>query len=71
MDSVLRVQPVFFICMLVTKVIGFDGIAKEVRLSSQFRRQPMYYAVTKYIAPFFLMIILASSIASTLGLITI
>ena len=70
-NSLMMPISAFFICMLVTKVIGFDGIAKEVRLSSQFRRQPMYYAVTKYIAPFFLMIILASSIASTLGLITI
>ena len=61
----------FFICLLVIRAIGFDGIAREVKLSSRFRRQRMYYVVTKYIAPFFLLIILASSIASTLGFITI
>lgn len=61
----------FFICLLVSRVIGFDGIAKEVRLSSQFRRQPLYYIVTKYIAPVFLIIILFSSIANALGFITI
>ena len=70
-NSLMMPISAFFICLLVIKVIGFDGIAKEVKLSSRFRRQPMYYVVTKYIAPFFLLIILASSIASTLGFITI
>ncbi|MBQ9902748.1 MAG: sodium-dependent transporter [Clostridia bacterium] len=70
-NSLMMPISAFFICLLVIKVIGFDGIEKEVRLSSQFRRQPMYYVVTKYIAPFFLLIILASSLANTLGLITI
>ena len=70
-NSLMMPISAFFICILVIKVIGFDGIAEEVKRSSKFNRQPMYYVVTKYIAPFFLMIILASSIASTLGLITI
>ena len=70
-NSLMMPISAFFICILVIRVIGFDGIAKEVKLSSRFNRQPMYYVVTKYIAPFFLLIILASSIASTLGLITI
>lgn len=70
-NSLMMPISAFFTCILVIRVIGFDGIAAEVRLSSKFRRQPMYYVVTKYIAPFFLMIILASSIASALGFITI
>ena len=70
-NSLMMPISAFFTCILVIRVIGFDGIAAEVRLSSKFRRQPMYYVVIKYIAPFFLMIILASSIASALGFITI
>ncbi len=70
-NSVMMPVSAFFICLLVIRAIGFDGIAREVKLSSRFRRQRMYYVVTKYIAPFFLLIILASSIASTLGFITI
>ena len=70
-NSVMMPVSAFFVCILIIRVIGFDGVAKEVKLSSKFRRQPMYYIVTKYIAPFFLMIILASSIASALGFITI
>ena len=70
-NSLMMPISAFFTCILVIRVIGFDGIAAEVKLSSKFSRQPMYYVVTKYIAPFFLMIILASSIASALGIITI
>ena len=70
-NSLMMPVSAFFICILVINVIGFDGISREVKLSSAFRRQPMYYVVTKYIAPFFLMIILASSIANALGFITI
>ena len=70
-NSLMMPVSALFICLLVIRVIGFDGIAREVRLSSQFRRQPMYYIVTKYIAPVFLLIILVSSIASALGFITI
>ena len=70
-NSLMMPVSAFFTCLLVIKVVGFDEIAKEVKLSSKFRRQPMYYVVTKYIAPFFLLIILASSIAGALGLITI
>ena len=70
-NSIMMPVSAFCICLLVIRVVGFDGITKEVRLSSRFRRQPMYYVVTKYIAPFFLLIILASSIANALGFISI
>ena len=70
-NSLMMPISALFICILVIKVIGFEGISKEIKLSSAFRRQPMYYVVTKYIAPFFLMIILASSIANAFGFITI
>ena len=70
-NSLMMPVSALFTCLLVIKVIGIDGIAKEVRLSSRFSRQPMYNVVIKYIAPFFLLIILGSSIASTLGWITI
>ena len=70
-NSLMMPISALFTCLLVIRVIGFDGIAREVKLSSQFRRQPMYYIVTKYIAPVFLLIILASSVAAALGFITI
>ena len=70
-NSVMMPVSALFTCLLVIRVIGFEGIAREVKLSSQFRRQPMYYFITKYIAPVFLLIILASSVAAAFGLITI
>lgn len=69
-NSLMMPVSALFTCILILRVVGFDGIAKEVKISSQFKRQGMYHFVMKYIAPFFLIVILLSSIASVLGWIT-
>ena len=57
-------------CALILKVVGLSNIAKEVQISSAFKRRNMYNFCMKYIAPVFLVIILLSSIANVLGWIT-
>ena len=69
-NSLMMPVSALFTCILILRVVGFDAIAREVKVSSQFRRQGMYHFVMKYIAPFFLIVILLSSIASVLGWIT-
>lgn len=57
-------------CILILRVVGLKTIAGEVELSSAFRRKKIYNCFMKYLAPVFLIIILLSSIADVLGLIT-
>lgn len=58
-------------CILVTYIAGLEKIAKEIEQSSEFKRKKMYCIFMKYLAPFCIVIILLSSIASVLGWITI
>ena len=57
-------------CILVIKVVGFQKIIDEVKISSPFKREKMYVFFMKYLASFFLIIILLSSVASVLGIIS-
>lgn len=57
-------------CILIIKVVGFQRIIDEVKISSPFKREKMYVFFMKYLASFFLIIILLSSIASVLGIIS-
>lgn len=70
-NSLMMPISALFTCILILRVVGFDGIAGEVKLSSQFRREGLYRFVIKYLAPAFLIIILVSSIANVLGWIQI
>ncbi len=54
-------------CLLVTRVVGLDKIAKEVEQSSSFKRKRMYCLFMKYLAPICIVIILLSSIANVFG----
>ena len=54
-------------CLLVTRVVGLDKIAKEVEQSSAFNGKRLYGFFMKYLAPVFILIVLLSSIASVLG----
>lgn len=56
-------------CILIIKVVGFQKIIDEVKISSPFKREKMYVFFMKYLASFFLIIILLSSVASVLGII--
>lgn len=57
-------------CILIIKVVGFQKIIDEVKTSSPFKREKVYVFFMKYLTPFFLVIILLSSIASVLGIIS-
>ena len=57
-------------CILIIKVVGFQKIIDEVKISSSFKREKMYVFFMKYLASFFLIIILLSSVASVLGIIS-
>ena len=57
-------------CILIIKVVGFQKIIDEVKISSPFNREKMYVFFMKYLASFFLIIILLSSVASVLGIIS-
>ncbi len=58
-------------CLLIVRVIGIDKIAEEVRENgAPFRRKAVFDFMIKYLCPFFVAVILFSSVASVLGLIT-
>lgn len=57
-------------CILIIKIVGFQKIIDEVKISSPFKREKMYVFFMKYLASFFLIIILLSSVASVLGIIS-
>ena len=55
-------------CILVSRVIGVDRIAKEVTLDgAPFRRRKVFNAMIRFLCPFFAAVILISSIASAFG----
>ena len=55
-------------CILVSRVIGVDRIAKEVTLNGgTFRRRKIFNVMIRFLCPFFAAIILISSIANAFG----
>ena len=70
-NSLMMPVAAFVICIFAVYVVGVRKISEEVHLSSRFRFEGMYRICLKYIAPFFVMVILLSSIANVLGIITI
>jgi NSS family neurotransmitter:Na+ symporter len=56
---------------LVGYVIKPKAIIEEVELSGKFKAKKLFVVVIKYIAPIFIVLILASSVLSGLGYITI
>ncbi len=54
-------------CLLILRVVGVKGIAKEIELSSTFHRKKLYNFFLKYLAPACIIIILISSLASVFG----
>ncbi len=56
-------------CIFIVKVVGFNRIADEIRLSSKFKREKAYRFCIQYLAPVCLVIILISSVLNTFGMI--
>lgn len=69
-NSIMMPLAALATCFLITRVVGVKAIADEVELSSAFKRKKLYNFFIKYLAPICIGIILLSSIASMLGIIT-
>ena len=69
-NSVMMPLAALATCILILRVVGIDGMEKEIEQSSPFRRKKLYRVFIKYFAPICLIIILLSSIANVLGIIS-
>ena len=61
-NSVMMPLAALATCILILRVVGIDGMVKEIEQSSPFRRKKLYRVFIKYFAPICLIIILLSSI---------
>lgn len=70
-NSVMMPIAAMAICLLVVRVIGTDRIAEEVQKEgASFKRRKVFNFMIKFLCPVFIAIILLSSVASVLGLIS-
>ena len=69
-NSVMMPLAALATCILILRVVGIDGMEKEIEQSSPFRRKKLYRVFIKYFATICLIIILLSSIANVLGIIS-
>lgn len=70
-NSVLMPIVALLTCIFVGWVLKTKVIADEVKSSAPFRLEKLHHVVIRYIAPFFLIAILVSSILSAMGWISI
>ena len=71
-NSVMMPISAISICVLCLKVIGIDRITKEVtKNGAAFRREKVYSVTLRYFCIICLLIILLTSIAQVLGLVTV
>ena len=71
-NSVMMPISAISICVLCLKVIGIDRITKEVtKNGAAFRREKVYTVTLRYFCIICLLIILLTSIAQVLGLVTV
>ena len=69
-NSVMMPISAICICLLVSKVIGVDKIAKEVKShNNPFKREKIFTFMIKYVCSIFATIILLSSVANAFGII--
>ena len=67
-NSVMMPIAAIAICLLVSRVIGVNGIEEEVMHGeNKFRRKAIFNFMIKYLCPIFAAIILASSVANAFG----
>lgn len=69
-NSILMPIAALATCLLVTRVVGLDKIAGEIEQSSAFKRRKIYDFFMKYLAAACIGIILISSVANVLGIIS-
>ena len=67
-NSLMMPVSALCICLLITRGMGIEAAVREVTSGGNtFRRQGVFVFMIRYICPVFVLIILASSIASVLG----
>ena len=70
-NSVMMPIAAITTCLLVSRVIGVEKIEEEVTLEDKpFRRKRIFNFMIKYLCPIFAAIILISSVANALGVIS-
>ena len=70
-NSVMMPIAAITTCLLVSRVIGVEKIEEEVTLDGKpFRRRRIFNFMIKYLCPIFAAIILVSSVANALGVIS-
>lgn len=66
-NSVMMPIAALATCLLIVRVVGFEKMDKEIKLSSAFKRKKLYHFFLKYLAPLCILVILISSIANVFG----
>ena len=67
-NSVMMPIAAISTCVLVSRVIGVEKIEEEVTMDGKpFRRKKIFNFMIRYLCPVFAAIILISSVANTLG----
>ena len=69
-NSVMMPIAALATCILILKVVGFKRMDAEIEQSSDFKRKKLYHFFLKYLAPICLIVILLSSIANVLVIIS-
>ncbi len=67
-NSILIPVVAFLTCIFIGYVIKPKAIIEEVEVSGQFKRKKMFAVIIKYVAPIFILLILASSILESFGI---
>ena len=70
-NSVLMPITALFTAIFIGYIIKPKSVIEEVEVSGKFRFKGLFVVMIKYVAPIFLLIILASSVLSAFGIITI
>ncbi len=70
-NSVMMPVAAFATCAFIVFVVGVHRISEEVKSSSRFRFESMYRVMVRTVAPVFVLVILLSSLAGILGLISL
>ncbi len=67
-NSVLMPIVAFLTCIFIGYIIKPKAIAEEVEVSGKFKREKLFNVIIKYIAPIFIVLILASSVLDAFGI---
>ena len=70
-NSILIPVVAFLTCIFIGYVLKPQAIIDEVEVSGRFKRKKLFAIIIKYIAPVFILLILATSVLEALGILSI